>query len=692
MSLPFSSIKDLKTRSAKVPKTSSFAHGKGQTIQGDNGYNPMVAPRPVGPIRVERNSEAQMGSNLPNAYPTLYKHLAEESRMSDMKLRPDINPIERTVVQQGGLQNYRIAPKTADELRGHSSKKDQYTGRFNAGSSSYKAPTASSGHLNVKQFNHLPQREIDLDVAQRYPIEAGPLEGLVGVRDTQRIHGEDTKYVGTAVAHSGGGVIQHDYEGVLHNPQQLAGQFGLNVVTNSAAQNNQTVIPEASETQRGFQSSYNGPAVHESASVNYMAAPDHTQRNSTASYVQGNAIYANQGTQNVVQMEAKETQVLHSTYTSQMNASDKRQAQLQNMQTPGVTGRQGTQTALYGNIGNQRDDVYISNVQSPDPTNRGQNTTHYGEVSGVEHQHVYTMETPDYTQRGADNNYYGNVANSGTYLELKPTVEMTGREMFGESGHMGEMNGQSHQTLQLMQTPSNTQREGTTHFYLGDPTGHQHNLMNMQTPDMTGRNTIKDYEYSTLGGVDTAAGYQITKQDAAITHRQTTQSEQAGILGTQNEQGAYTLSSQEAKITQRLSTQAESHANPTGKDQGAYGVTAMEAEVTQRETLKNAEGGHAHNGQDGAYTVTKHTSCPTKREETSVEYSGNPEGQKKNKSYQDAYHMEVRNKKGGTEHNQHVSCGNQPRIEFVKAKGTRKNKMDTTNKRKPVPMFNSKRS
>ena len=92
------------------------------------------------------------------------------------------------------------------------------------------------------------------------------------------------------------------------------------------------------------------------------------------------------------------------------------------------------------------------------------------------------------------------------------------------------------------------------------------------------------------------------------------------------------------------------------------------------------------------YAVNKYETCPTRREEISTEYSGNPAGKNKNKSYQDAYQMEVRNSKIQTQNNKHINLGLQPKIQFVKGTNTRKNRKDNTNQRKPLPAFIQRRN
>ena len=180
--------------------------------------------------------------------------------------------------------------------------------------------------------------------------------------------------------------------------------------------------------------------------------------------------------------------------------------------------------------------------------------------------------------------------------------------------------------------------------------------------------------------------------DANVTGRQTIENNQDfGYINSQNNNG-YQVANQDAKITQRQSTQIEQIGNVNLKKNNAYEVTKTEAPITIRQTLDNNEVSNAYAKTEAAYLVTKHQSCPTQREEISTEYSGNPSGNKKNKSYHDAYQMEVRNSKIDTQNNKHINGGIQPKIQFVKGKNTRKNKMNQTNNRNLMPAFIHRRN
>ena len=246
----------------------------------------------MGPIYIPKNSSAKLNPEQPNVIPAQYKHMNEQIRFQDRHLKPDINPIERCVVERGGLDTFRVAPKNVEELRSKIILK-QFTKEL---LSQVKQSTKLLLQIwiiwSIKNKYDLP-REVDLDVAQRYPIEAGPLEGILGVQETNRQDEEDNTYLGHAQLNGAGNVVQHDYSEVVFNPQQLPGQFSLNVKPASSAQNQLTNLPTAEQTQRGNLKNYHGNINLDSGNLNYLETPDPTQRNSTNVAIQGNVFQNN---------------------------------------------------------------------------------------------------------------------------------------------------------------------------------------------------------------------------------------------------------------------------------------------------------------------------------------------------------------------------------------------------------------
>ena len=747
MSLPFTSLKQLNKKcKERTLKTNNI----GSTLHGDGGYNPMLQPRPVGPIYIPKNSSAKINAEQPNVIPAQYKHMNEQIRFQDRHLKPDINPIERYVVERGGLDTFRVAPKNVDQLRSKNNPKTVYQGNVIPGQAVYKAPTANMDNLINKKAKYELAREVDLDVAQRYPIEAGPLEGILGVQETSRQDKEDNTYLGHAQFSGAGNVVQHDYSGVIFNPQQLPGQFSLNVKPASSAQNQLTNLPTAEQTQRGNLKNYNGNINLDSGNLNYLETPDPTQRNSTNVAIQGNVFQNNsekimlQQTPDVTSREQIQRANFGSInvpmddlYLANMQTPDPTQrgnqsnftgqiqynnaAAIDNIQAPEVTGRQTLEDQQFQGIYSGQTAYYLDNMQQPDSTMR--QSTQYqnmGNLDGME-KSLQIAQTPDATQRGNYNNYDGIIFGEKQSLDIKPNVDITSRQQLERNLYSGEIHGNS-QNLFLMQKPDSTNRQQTSQSYLGELSGapkaelfnmqtpeatqrqqtsteyvgdislNQGMLTNFQKPKVTGRETIaknnNDGFISEVSGV----GSKINLMEAEITGRQTIENNQDyGHINSENNNG-YQVTSQNAKITQRQTTQTEQVGNANYKLDGAYEVTNAEAPITGRQTLENKEGGYAYAKKEAGYAVNKYETCPTRREEISTEYSGNPAGKNKNKSYQDAYQMEVRNSKIQTQNNKHINLGLQPKIQFVKGTNTRKNRKDNTNQRKPLPAFIQRRN
>ena len=310
-------------------------------------------------------------------------------------------------------------------------------------------PLPNMKNVTNKKQIYKPIREVDLDVAQRYPISAGPLDSIVNVQDTNRQEEEDNKYLGHAQLNGAGNVIHHDYSGVISYPQQLPTEFGVNIKTISSAQNQRTNLIQADETQRGSVSSYHGNINVDNGNLNYMQTPELNQRNSTNFVTQGNAY---------------------------QNTAEK----IMNQQTPDQTSREQIQREYFGSINLPQDDLYLANMQTPDQTQRGNYNQFNGQVSGHNASTIDSIQTPEITGRETieDQSFQGIYSGqSGNYLDNMQTPDYTLRQMtqFQGTGNVDGMN----KSLNLTPNIDETQR-GNLNNYEGNVFGKKHSLISNQ--------------------------------------------------------------------------------------------------------------------------------------------------------------------------------------------------------------------
>ena len=484
-----------------------------------------------------------------------------------------------------------------------------------------------------------------------------------------------------------------------------------------------TEIPDATTREQTQNSNFGQINKTINELIKYIDTPDMTQRGDQNNFF-GEISGTIKPDMNLMETPSSNNRIIDSNnnHSGMLGMSGTTKPDLHYMQTPSSNNRIIDSNNDYrsGMSGTTKPDLHY--MQTPSSNNRIIDSTnnHSGilGVSGTNKQHLSNIDAPDSTQRGHQSGFTGAISSVSEYhpdLTQVSNPSSTNRQQNAVS-YSGEIQlGGIGQPLYITEAPQTTQRETTQRVSMGElSTGIPNVYINNVTADTTLRQTTQNNAFSgslygTQGGIinnidaettqretlsnisstnitgATNGAYMVTEPNAKITARQSIQNNSHGSISAV-EVGAYAISSQHADTTQRESTLTSMQGNPNQQHEDAYRNTEINAEETRRETLRNVNGGYVYSENNDAYTIKDMAICPTLRTKTQATYISNPGKDNKIKSYEDAYRMQVRNKKRLSEKVKHINAGNQPMIQFMEATTTRSGKHYTEAKRQNIPL------